>query len=86
MNTHYNITNTICIYNMANDITFDRDTFNLINYKECKEVVCQLIHSASHTVISTNPLTDFLWVLIHTDEDKTAINTSDCKRWAHEAN
>ena len=71
---------------MANDIPFDRDTFDLINYKECKEVVLQLVHSASHTMDSIAPLTDSLWALIHTDKDRIAINISSRKCWAHKAN
>ena len=71
---------------LINDIPFDRDTFNLIDYDSCKEVIHSLVHDAHHTVSSIEALTNDLWPLIHTDEVRIAINTDLRERWAHEAN
>ena len=69
-----------------NDIPSDRNTFDLIDYEECKEVIHQLVHNAHHTVTSIEALTDSLWPLIRTDKDCRAINRSLREHWAHEAN
>ena len=44
----------------VDDIPFDRNTFNLIDYDECKEIVHQLVHNAHHTVPSIEALMDSL--------------------------
>ena len=69
-----------------NDIPFDRNTFDLIDYDECKEVVHQLVHNAHHTVTSIEALMDSLWPLIRIDEDRIAINRDRPECWAHKAN
>ena len=90
-NTQYNTSNIAGNYKMANDIQvndipFDRNTFNLIDYDKCKQVVHQLVYDAHHTVPLIEALTNNLWPLIQTDEARIAINIDLRKRWAHEAN
>ena len=58
-----------------NDIPFHRNTFNLLDYYSCKEVVHGLVHDAHHTVQSIEALTNNLWPLIHADEARIAVNT-----------
>ena len=69
----------------VNDIPFDRNTFNLIDYDVCKEVVHGLVHNAHHTLQSIEALTNNLWPLIHTDEARIAVNRDPRERWAHKA-
>ena len=56
---NYKMANDIPI----NDIPFDRDTLNLIDYDSCKEVVHGMVHDANHTVQSIESLTNDLWAL-----------------------
>ena len=90
-NTQYNTSNIAGNYKMANDIPindipFDRDTFNLIDYDSCKEVVHGMVHDANHTVQSIESLTNDLWALQLTDQARIAINNDLRERWAQEAN
>ena len=69
-----------------NEIPFDRNTFNLLDYVSCKEVVHGLVQDARHTAPSITALTNNLWPLILTDQARIAINNDLRERWAQEAN
>ena len=69
-----------------NEIPFDRNTFNLLDYDSCKEVVHGLVQDARHIAPSFTALTNDLWPLILTDKARIAINTDIRERWAQEAN
>ena len=69
-----------------NEIPFDRNTFNLLDYVSCKEVVHGLVQDARHTAPSITALTNDLWALHLTDQTRIAINNDLRERWAQEAN